>query len=105
MATTMTRKMMAPMLPLPFVVVARLYSPGTGSRGLEAFGRLLRGIEIELDLGAHGIAEEHLPDPCLHLLAHGIGDRVAIEGSERSPEVARGEGDVVDHAAARLRQL
>src|SRR5438477_2829106 len=104
-ATTMTRKMIAPMLPSFFVLWPQLYSPGTGPGCLQPHGRLLGGIEIELDLRAHRVAEEHLPDAGLHLLAHRIRHGVAIERRERSPEVARREGDVIDHARAVLGHL
>src|SRR5689334_15376396 len=58
--------------------------------------RLVRS-EIELDFSTAGIVAEDLPDARAHLLAQRVLDAVRLEPRHRPFEVARGEGEMVEH--------
>src|SRR5215469_5273075 len=66
--------------------------------------RFLRRGEIELDLGAVGVVEEELPGARLVLAAQHIFDVALLELRQSAGEIGRGEGHVIEDAAALLGQ-
>src|SRR5260221_4422281 len=72
---------------------------------VEASGPRLRRIEIELNLGAHRVVAEDLPDLRAHLLTHGVLDAVRLQFRDRPLEVRARERDRVDDTSALRRQL